>query len=113
MEEFDVDFINLNLVISIMFQLSKTNEEITLTSLLKRLCLYFPEVGKDVEKIIQENTIEDITKIIRQTGDTKEHILFYDILNSDFGFKIIKIMKQNLQRDICKKNLKGTNGIGN
>ena len=33
MEEFDIDFVNLNLAISIMFQLSKTNEEITLTSL--------------------------------------------------------------------------------
>jgi hypothetical protein len=92
-EDWDMDLISLELTCEVLFKLVKTQSEITLVEVLKRLCSLFPEVAKDVTKTIRELPIEDITKFIRQAGDTKEHMLFYDILNGDFGYRVMKIMK--------------------
>ena len=44
--------------------------------------------------IFLDNNIEEVTECIRQEPDCKLSMLFYEILNSDFGYKVIKFFKE-------------------
>lgn len=71
-----------------------TNEEYTIVLLLQRMIKLFPEATKEVQEIIDNNSIADIAKAIRQQSDEAPSMLFYDILNCDFGYKLLKMMKE-------------------
>ena len=77
--------------------LAKNNDEVALINLLHRLESSFKLTAKEVINDILDNDIEDTTKCIRQQSDCKTQgyfMLFYDILNSDFGYKIMKFLKE-------------------
>lgn len=75
----------------------KTHNEIILVEVLSVFENLYPECANAIiEKILvpELNTVEEVCKFIRQSSDYKEDIVFYKILNSDFGLKIIKIAKR-------------------
>lgn len=75
--------------------LAKNNDEVALINLLHRLESSFKLSAREVMNAILDNDIEDTTKCIRQQSDCRYSMLFYDILNSDFGYKVMKFFKGN------------------
>ena len=76
-------------------KLAKNNDEVALINLLHRLESSFKLTAKEVMNDILDNNIEDVTECIRQEPDFKLSMLFYEILNSDFGYKVIKFFKED------------------
>ena len=75
-------------------KLAKNNDEVALINLLHRLESSFKLTAKEVMNDILDNNIEEVTECIRQEPDCKLLMLFYEILNSDFGYKVIKFFKE-------------------
>lgn len=76
-------------------KLAKNNDEVALIYLLHRLESSFKLTAQEVVNAILDNDIEDVTKCIRQQSDCKHSMLFYEILNSSFGYKVIKFFKED------------------
>ena len=87
------DEVSLKEIPKILLPVTTTNDEVIILNLLERIILMFPEATKEVEEIIYNTDISDVTKTIRQTSDCNGSVLFYEILNGTLGYKIIKTMK--------------------
>jgi len=84
---------------NIPLNITKTNDEVVILNTLHRLETIFPNTSKEVINFIINENIDDILKSIRQRSDEKMSMLFYDLLNGNFGFKIMKLLKQT--NDFC------------
>ena len=80
--------------LDISIQIAKTNDEVVILNTLHRLEKIFPDSATETLEIILEENMENICKSIRQKTSYATSMLFYELLNGDFGYKVIKLLKE-------------------
>lgn len=86
---------------NVMKKTHETNDRYVLANLLVDMEFLYPKQAQNIldiiflkneDKYVYE-TFCDVVKCIRQTSDYKEDRIFYTILNSNFGERVIKLLR--------------------